>query len=60
MMRGKTSFSKKIQDPLDRYECEQACPLGGELCPKTFIHHSFTSRAIMNVPFCSAFIMNVQ
>lgn len=37
MMRGKTSFSKEIQDPLDRYECEQDCPLGGELCPKTFI-----------------------
>lgn len=35
--RGKTSFSKEIQEPLDRYECEQDCPLGSELCPKTFI-----------------------
>lgn len=27
---------------------------------KLSFSHSFTSRAIMNVPFCSAFIMNVQ
>lgn len=61
MDRGKSGFSRKFKNRWFRYCCEQDCSLGGELCPKTFIQwFIYKQEAAMNVPFGSAFIMNVQ
>lgn len=61
MESGKTSFARKLKNPWSAPSVNRTASVGGELCPKTFIQRFiYKQEATMNVPFGSAFIMNVQ